>query len=603
MNPVPRRNRIKQLLTGNMKWKLFISFLILSVIPTSVTGFFLYSKSYDTIEEKISIYSQQIMIQSVGRLDAMLTSIEDIGLQIVSTKDIQDSLQFISETEDPQEALAAEEELEQMLDQILSSKKEIVGAQILLKDKHESIISGGEIVDSDNYEQSEEFTMIMQGRDTEMWYRTKQNTNPTVLYEYISVFSRRIHSPETGRELGTLLLGIKEFDLADTYSYIDLGLTGFVFMMDKEGRVVSHLSKKSLILKADYDFVSEILGAKVIDNRTFASELDGEKVMISYSLSNVNGWYVVSVIPYDYLMERITKVGTFSIQLGLALLILAIIVSLMISVSISRPVQQLVSAMRKVEEGNFKTTVRLKSDNEIGRLGESFNSMIGRINFLINRVYEEEIMKKQAEIKSLQSQINPHFLYNTLAIIDSIASVKNEKEICEITQILGDIFRYSTSGSELASIEEEIKQVERYMTIHKIRYGDSLRCQVFVDPRLAECKLIKLLIQPLVENALSHGIKKTGTIKVIVLPVDGDKLTIKVEDDGVGMTEAELDKLLRRIDVSSDLQKKSNPEQHIGLVNVNRRIKSYYGEQFGLEIVSEKDIGTKVTLVIPAIKD
>lgn len=229
--------------------------------------------------------------------------------------------------------------------------------------------------------------------------------------------------------------------------------------------------------------------------------------------------------------------------------------------------------------------------------------MLKRINQLIDRVYEAEILQKDAEIKALQSQINPHFLYNTLSVIDSIATVKQEKEISSITQMLADIFRYSTNGNDVATIDEEVGQLQRYLHIQKTRYGEDLRWQFIIDPNVRDCQIVKLLLQPLVENSVIHGIRKAGTIKIMILP-DGGHLSIAVQDNGAGMKEEELASLIERLETSSNrLQSKTGGGSHIGLANVCHRIKSFYGEAYGLTIVSSEGLGTKVTITIPIVRE
>lgn len=585
---------------GHLKWKLFICFLFISVIPTIITGYFLYDRSYEAIEAKISVYSQQIMVQSAGRLDTLLTGIEDISLQMVSSTDIQALIKQIAYMKDAESEALGITALKQRLVQILSSKREIVGAQILLTERDLAITSGETMVPED-YKSSDEYVKAMESEGAVYWRGTIRNQSPSMLYEYISPLSRKIYDTATGSVMGTIVLGIKEFALADTFSYIDLGPNGFVFIMDKHGNVVSHLSKNKLTKPAEYDFVPLIVNAGEGDKSTFPAYMDGEKFLISYSPSTVTGWYVVSAIPYSYLMEQITDVGRYSFQLVALLFLLAFIISLLISIGISRPVQQLVAAMKRVEDGNLKVNVNIRGSHEINRLGNSFNRMIRRINMLIDRVYEAEILQKEAEIKALQSQINPHFLYNTLSTIDSIATVKQEKEISAITQMLADIFRYSIGGNEFATIEEEVNQVQRYLHIQKYRYGDDLRWQLIVDPTIRECAIVKLLLQPIVENAVMHGIRKAGTVKVIVLP-KGNNISIIVEDNGAGMGDSELQQLLQRLEESAGSRGKTEGGAHIGLANVNNRIKSLYGEAYGLHIISAEGLGTKVIVTIPAAR-
>ena len=583
---------------GQLKWTLFVCFLFLSVIPATITGYLLFDRSYNAIEEKVGVYSQQIMLQSVGRLDGFLTGIEDIALQIVSSTDIQALIKDIAIAEDVTVEASKTEALRRRLVQILSSKREVIGVQVLLKDRDLAITSGDKIVLGD-YKSSAEYTHAMNLVGEVYWRGTIENQSPSILYQYITPFSRKIYDTESGNVMGTLVLAIKEFALADTFSYIDLGPNGFVFIMDQDTNIVSHLSKRKLTKPAEYSFVKSIVQAAEDDSRMFPAYVDNEKFLISYSKSNVTGWYVISAIPYSYLMEGITKVGKYSVQLVVVLFLLALVISLFISIGISRPLRRLVIAMKRVEEGDLQVSVnKLRSSNEVNALGKSFNRMIRRIKLLIDRVYEAEILQKEAEIKALQSQINPHFLYNTLSTIDSIATVKQEHEISAIAQMLADIFRYSTSGNDSATIEEEVNQINRYLNIQKFRYGESLRWQLIVDPTVKGNTIVKILLQPIVENAVLHGIQKEGTIKVIVLP-KGNHISITVEDNGVGMNDSVLQQLLQRLENAHNSRIKAEGGDHIGLANVNNRIKSFYGEAFGLKIISALGFGTKVIILIP----
>ncbi|MEH7388336.1 sensor histidine kinase [Bacillus sp. JJ1521] len=483
----------------------------------------------------------------------------------------------------------------------MSSKREIVGAQILMNNRDLAITSGESIVMGD-YKKSNEYIKAIGRPGTVYWSGTIENNSPSMLYQHITPLSRMMYDDKTGDIMGTLVLALKEFALADTYSYIDLGPSGFVFIMDRKGEVVSHLNKNLLSTKADYPFVESIINASESDNRTFPTYIDNEKYLISYSKSEVTGWYVVSAIPYSYLMEDILKVKTYSVQLAILLFVLSLIVSLLISTGISKPIQKLVTAMKQVEQGNFNVSVKnLNSSNEINHLGKTFNQMIRYINDLIDQVYEAEILQKEAEIKALQSQINPHFLYNTLSTIDSIATVKQEKEISEISQMLADIFRYSTNGNDFATLEEELLQIERYLNIQKFRYGQKLNWRIIVDPTIKSSMIVKLLLQPIVENAVIHGIRKSGMITISAYP-QAANLSIVIEDNGIGMDDLKLEQLISHLNSEYETRNKVKGGDHIGLVNVNNRIKSHFGNSFGLKIISAKEIGTKVNITLPVLE-
>jgi two-component system sensor histidine kinase YesM len=593
------------LLFYSIKWKLVISFFLMSIIPLAAIGIISYVSSYKTIEDKISIYSQQILIQTAGKMDNMLRNIENISLQIVSSNEIQDRLTRYDNTDrEEKESLSAE--IEQKLSNIISTRNDIVGVNILMKNSNNVIASGETFVNRSQYKSSTIYNLASQSGEKLVWTGALKNENEMATYTYITTLTRNIKSLYTGEDLGVLVIGVKEFALADTYSYIDLGPTGFVFIIDQNGNVVSHLQKNTITKPAMYSFINRVLGQPEDRERTFSAEVDGKKCLVSYTISEVTGWHMVSVVPYDYLMDRTREIGEITLGTSILILIIAILLSFFISLSISRPVEKLVRAMKKVEEGDLSVNVDFKNRNEIERLGESFNKMINNINYLIKRVYEAEIVKKEAEIRALQSQINPHFLYNTLAIIDGIASTKGEKEISRISQALGDIFRYSISGSKFATVEEEIKNVKLYLSIQEIRHSERFKSIFEVDDNVKGCVIAKLIVQPIVENAVIHGIeRKRGQVYVKVLAKAQDSnLLIAVEDNGIGINKDELKILMEEINSADSFFRRSNQNRryHIGIDNVNRRIKLYYGGEYGLKIESEEGRGTRVIMTIPQRK-
>lgn len=586
----------------SIKWKLVISFLLMSIIPLAAVGIISYINSYKAIEEKISIYTQQISIQTAGKLDYMLKNVGDISLQIVSSGEIQTLLAEV-ENADESGKRRIKEKLEQKLGNIVSARNDIIGVNILMRSSDNIFVSGETLVNPLEYKESIFYELAGKSSQKLIWTGAHKNENAMATYTYVATLTRNIKSLESGRDVATLVIGVKEFAIADTYSYIDLGPTGFVFVINEQGKVVSHLHKNLITKPAAYSFIPRILEQPEHGERTFSANLDGQKILVSYTVSDVTGWYMISVVPYEYLMNRIREVGGLTFGISLLILLIAILVSLLISFSISRPVEKLVKAMKKVEDGDLSVKVNFKYKNEIEKLGESFNKMINNINSLISRVYEAEITKKEAEINALQSQINPHFLYNTLAIIDGIASMKGEKEISRVSQALSDIFRYSISGSEFATVEEEIKQIKLYLSIQEIRNKDRLTAIINIDESIKDCIIAKLLIEPIVENSVIHGIeRKRGPVYISVdASPEGDDIHITIKDNGVGIKTAELESLRAEISSTASIFRHSaqNRRYHIGIGNVNRRIKLYYGDEFGIHIESEENEGTAVTITVP----
>jgi two-component system sensor histidine kinase YesM len=245
----------------------------------------------------------------------------------------------------------------------------------------------------------------------------------------------------------------------------------------------------------------------------------------------------------------------------------------------------------------------MTSDNvdEITELGMSFNIMIGKIKDLLDSKIKEQEDLKKAELRALQAQINPHFLYNTLDTIIWMAESKKTDEVIKIVSALSDFFRISLSkGMDWITIGEEVERIRSYLTIQKMRYRDILDFKIEVDENVSENTILKLILQPLVENALYHGIKNKrqgGTISVRAQRKGRDEILLEVEDNGIGFMPEKLAQLQAELkDNSGDIKFESG----FGLGNVNKRIRLYYGEPYGLSVQSEYMTGTCVTLVIPA---
>ena len=272
-----------------------------------------------------------------------------------------------------------------------------------------------------------------------------------------------------------------------------------------------------------------------------------------------------------------------------------------LSRSIYTPIKKLHDVTKTITQNDLQALVTGDNVDEITELGMSFNIMIGKIRELLDSKIKEQENLKKAEMRALQSQINPHFLYNTLDTIIWMAESKKTGQIVEVVSALSSFFRISLSkGKDWITIGEEIERVRNYLTIQRIRYQDIMDFQIDVDERVADHTVLKLILQPLVENAIYHGIKNKregGTIYVRAKPFNGNKVLLEVEDTGIGFTPEVLTQLQAELaDNSGDIKQESG----FGIGNVNQRIKLYYGMQYGLTVKSEYQAGTCVSFIIPA---
>lgn len=343
------------------------------------------------------------------------------------------------------------------------------------------------------------------------------------------------------------------------------------------------------------------------------AKINGEDVIVQEKgLEQADGWWIVSIIPVHELTTDMTGIKNTSIIVGIGIILSMMILGYFFLNNLTRPVMGLVADMKKIGERNIGFRVKVRSNNEVGVLAHDINSMLDKMEEMTRnifntqaRLYESELSKKQAEFSALQSQINPHFLYNTLNCISSIGLEYGSKEIAQITSCMSKIFRYSIKKDELVLISEEIQCIKAYMNIISIRYENKFSMEVNVDEKLLEMKTPKMILQPIVENSVYHGLESIdagGHLCVSgSIDANGD-VCFQVSDFGKGIGKEELESIKAKLNMEySERVKNSFVGKSIGLSNINNRIKLLFGEGYGIGIESQIGYGTTVIVKIPYI--
>lgn len=306
-------------------------------------------------------------------------------------------------------------------------------------------------------------------------------------------------------------------------------------------------------------------------------------------------------------MDKVTdtlqdQIGRFmvvcSVLIGVLIIVVAVSAVMIVS-GIIQPISQLNQATEKIAQGDFNARAQADSEDEVAELAVSFNKMAGSMQSLIDKVKEDERKMRKADLRLLQEQIQPHFLYNTLDTIVWLIESNEPDEAVTMVVTLSDFFREILSkGKEFISIKEEEKHISSYLQIQEMRYRDILEYDIQLDQVIYKYQILKLTLQPVVENALYHGIKYKRAKGCIHIhgEKEGDIIRLTVRDDGVGMDEDELEQLRQQIEKPCQ-----ETEKGFGLANVNERIHMYFGPEYGMKIQSQKGKGTTVEIVIPAI--
>lgn len=338
--------------------------------------------------------------------------------------------------------------------------------------------------------------------------------------------------------------------------------------------------------------------SKNTDGTKYA-RINGIDYLLRYDTSLETGWKIINIIPITELNKGINKIKVSTAVITVLLVLLTFIIILVISRQIVQPLRKLVILMKLVEKGDFDVKIEFTNRDEIGQLAKTFNKMTNRINKLINEVYVDKVKRKELELHMLQYQINPHFLYNTLESIQMMSLINNDEETSKMVFALGKILRYGINQkNEIVTVKEELSNLEDYTMLQKIRFEDIYEININVDSSLYENKMIKLILQPTIENAIYHGLRNRNIGGVINVSgyTEDNTMVFQISDNGIGMDEEMVIRLNEYVNDQND------SFTSIGLKNINKRIKLRYGDDYGIYISSQYGVGSTVKVIFPVEK-
>jgi two-component system sensor histidine kinase YesM len=415
--------------------------------------------------------------------------------------------------------------------------------------------------------------------------------------------------PAIDTEMWNIVAGKNEFDEGNQYQIIDQVNNQIETLMantnSDKSRIkleVIHRTMATLTNYVDKMGAQIEQGSRVAENELVLDNIRGVSDVVEDSVQDYM-LFEVQQAEQQYL-ENQNRFNRWLIAYFILLpwiVGFSIAAAWIISASIYLPIKKLQDLTATITRNDLQALVSRENVDEITELGMSFNIMTGKIRELLDAKVREQENLKKAELKALQAQINPHFLYNTLDTIVWMAESNKPDQVIEIVRAFSSFFRIALSrGKDWISIRQEIEHVRSYLYIQKIRYRDILDYEIDADDSILDGTILKLTLQPLAENALYHGIKNKrngGTIWVRVRRASNDQILLEVRDDGVGCTPYKLGKIHEQLNDETD--DVSHTEEGFGLANVNKRIKLYYGSQYGLSIESQYQEGTRVTVAIP----
>lgn len=564
-----------------------VAVLVLSavVIVTGVSMKF----TNTSIFENSSEYTHTIIQQMNQNIDSYIDYMENIAYLISSNEDVQDYL--FNEKIDNEGRYRILNQLQTILD----SRSDIRNVGIISKNGRMLINDGSKSVNQDL------------DLNTQEWYATAlEKPNGPILTSshvqhiisgerpWVITLSRGIRDRSgSGEKEGVFFIDLNYSAISELCDQSTVGTKGYAFILDAKGNIVYHPQQQQLYNELQTENISLIMDT---DEDTVLTGTGNDGKLYSISRSEKTGWTVVDCTNVKELLSKSRQAQSVYVLTAIILVIVALLFSRFMARSITLPIQKLRDSMKKVQEGDFSVSdVVVDSKNEIGSLTKSFDVMTHRIHELMEQNVHEQEEKRKSELKALQSQINPHFLYNTLDSIIWMAEGKKNEEVVLMTASLARLLRQSISNEdEVVPIANEVEYARGYLTIQKMRYKDKLEFQIEVDSSILYIPLIKLVLQPIIENAIYHGLKykeSKGLLIVKGFMKDGNAV-LQVIDDGVGMDEETLAHIY-------DKHKVNYHSNGVGVYNVQKRLKLYYGEDYGITYTSELGKGTTATITIP----
>lgn len=575
---------------GNIQTTIMIAFSIISALIILSMGIMMYWRFSDISEENIIENNQKLMDQTAESVENYLINMRQISdaayYYVIKENDVSGNI----------------DEIHKGMNLLYEANKDKLRS-IAVYNKYGSLMAAEPVAtqkEEPDVTKQEWFIQAM-NRMENVHFSTPhvQNLFDDGTYRYYWVLSAsRVVELTNGTEsqTGVLLVDMDYSGISRMMEQINASGNGqYYYLCDGNGNIIYHPHQVQL----DNGMQSESsVKAAASDEKIYDEYMEGVHRKVIVNSISYTGWKLVGVMPYSIFTTRMADIKQFVLVVSLLMAMMLELINQVVSVRISSPIMKLNNSVNKYEEGK-EPHIYIGGSEEIRHLGKSIQESYKQNLSLMKRVVWEQNERRKSELDVLQSQINPHFLYNTLdSITWMIEGEKNEEAAFMITQ-LAKLFRISLSkGHTIISIRDELQHAQSYMNIQKIRYKNKFEVVFDIDPEILDHCVVKLVLQPILENAINYGIREMdgcGIINVCGKKAD-DRIILSVSDNGMGIPDDEIGFLLK------DTNRIRKRGSGVGLVNVNNRIKILFGGQYGLYIESELDEGTTVYINIPAIE-
>lgn len=571
-----RKHRFKDM---RLKEKLILTFSVLVIISSAGISFASMAVFQAVYKEKSRQYIMDITRQTTNNLENNIDEMETITFNTLKNTKIQEQLGIVNtKTLSEYEKLLVKRSVEEELIGDALYNKNVTSLSVISLTEEAFTVQkqvGEQVIQM--FSRNE----VFDAKGSTLWKLTDDGQNGICI-------ERAIYDFKTQRPIGIIDLVCEEAYFSDILEDISNTYTSGTYIVDTDGIVVASNNRKHV--GSYFPVELERLQNIQNDSRAEINEVDsylytGEKMP--------NGWMLVTTVAVGEIQKDIRYFALFSGGIALLAIVVAVVAIILMIRHITFPLGQLSKSMTAVGQGDFSGRVHIAGNDEIGSLGRTYNDMAKNIETLIEKVYKMEISQKQAEIEFLKMQINPHFLYNTLDTISWMARSGGNNDISDMAVTLADLLRATIKQDSFITIDEELKSVRNYLFIQEYRFGDKVEASYQIDNLTRDYIIPNFILQPLVENAIIHGLEpKLGKGNLnIEIRMQEQGIFFCVSDDGVGMTPEEVRRTYEQCE-------RDDGRESIGIKNVYRRLKIYYGAEGTLKIESAKDEGTKITFCL-----
>lgn len=586
--------------------RLMVAFIVLSLIPSLITGALSYNKSSQAIKTKINTYSTDLLAQIQQNVSRELLRLEYDSIEIMFMNDVQNALIHYDELSE-WDKMNLELKLRDKLINKFSFLHDVSDVVIYTKKLDKIVAYGSTGSNVLNYQESYIKELLKdcdELKGAPVW--RPSNIQDEVHFIDLLVnkndnreginLARTVRDVQEGEPIGYILIRTNERYFSKIYENID-DHKQKIFIVTDRGMIASSNTPELVTGEAyqDQELMKGIKDSIEKGKNSFNYTLD-QKYLAVFSKADRAEWYIVGLIPYTYLNAESWRIGTYSIAVGLICFLLSIILSLIISRSISVPLKKMVHTMQLVKNGDLSVVIEDKSHDELSEVANRFDEMLKEIKDLLETTKIQEKEKRKAELLALQAQINPHFISNTLNSIKWMASIQGAENIEKLIYSLIQMLNASIGKNDKSiTLEEELEYLKSYIVIQEFRYYDKFKVKFEIDDETLHFKMLRFLLQPILENAIIHGIEPLEGQGFILIKAfrDGEDFKITVTDNGVGFTQKRINEVLQ------EQSKKNDSFCGIGISNVNDRIKMVYGDRYGVKIQSFENIYTTIEISLP----